>query len=192
MQSHTLRTALKYSPASQEEAFEMAQVANHYDQRATSGFGSIVGSYSAPDIRMSHDRGADGAAAWQQSNGDPHNYTVARASKQAELEAYRIARNKKQEPYERGFWRAKPDYVEGTRMTVAQAKKAEAARHATNWNSDEVKQWMREKKKGRLNPGPQKKAGVLLAGISQDGLGSKFADKNRDSVKLLNRKQTIV
>lgn len=77
-------------------------------------------------------------------------------------------------------------------MTAAQAKKAEAARHATNWNSSEVKQWMREKKKERRNPSPQKRAGVLLAGISQDGLGSKFTDKNRDSVKLLGRKITNI
>lgn len=101
LDSHTLHTALKYSrPSNQDEAFEMAQVASHYDKRATSGFGSMAGSYSAPDIRMSHDRGADGAAGWQLSNGDPHNYTVARA-KHAEQEAHRIATNKLKEPYGR-------------------------------------------------------------------------------------------
>lgn len=185
LDSRTLRHALKFRPSDQDEAFELAQVANHYDRRSPSG--SVAPSRSAPDVRSGFDRGQSGTAAWQQSAGDPHNYTLAKAKA---LEAQRIAKQKKVEPYERGFWRKKPDYVEGTRMTVAEAKRAEAARHAASWSSAEVREWMKSKKLARLNPGPQVAAGALLGGISKDGLGSKFADKTRPSVRMSERALT--
>ena len=46
------------------------------------------------------------------------------------------------------------------------------------------------KKLARLNPGPQVAAGALLGGISKDGLGSKFADKTRPSVRMSERALT--
>lgn len=189
LESRTLRQALKYRPANQDEAFELAQVANYYDRRAPSG--SIAPSQSAPDVRSGYDRSQSGTATWQQSSGDPHNFTLAKAKAKA-LEAHRIAVQKKKEPYQRGFWRKKPDYVESNRLAVAAAKRAEAARHASTWSSAQVREWMKAKQAVRRKPGSREAAGALLGGISTTSLGSKFSDKERDSVKLTARKITNI
>jgi hypothetical protein len=142
-------------------------------------------------VRSGYDRSQTGTAAWQQSSGDPHNFTVAKAKGKA-LEAHRIAVQKKQDPYQRGFWRKKPDYVESNRLAVAAAKRAEAARHASTWSSAQVREWMKAKQAARRKPGSREAAGVLLGGVSTTSLGSKFSDKGRDSVKLTARKITNI
>jgi hypothetical protein len=185
VESRTLRQALKCRAANQDEAFELAQVANQYDRRAPSG--SIAPSYSAPDIRNSYDRSQSGTVSWQQSEGDPHNFAKAKARA---LEAQRIAKQRREEPYQRGFWRKKPDYVERNRLAVAAAKRAEAARHASTWSSAEVREWIKAKKQARVKPGEA--AGALLGGVSTTSLGSRFSDKGRDSVKLTARKITNI
>lgn len=187
--SQTLRQALKCRPTDQDEAFELAQIANHYDKRVPTG--SITPSRSLPDVRSGFDRSQTGTAAWQQSAGDPHNYTLAKA-KLDTLEAHRITTQKTEEPYERGFWRSRPDYVESNRLAVAAAKKAEAARHAATWNSAQVRAWMKAKKQATRQPGSREAAGALLGGISTNALGSKFANKNRESVKLTARRITNI
>jgi hypothetical protein len=69
----------------------------------------------------------------------------------------------------------------------------------TGFGCDRVYERMQEKradsawqskKLARLNPGPQVAAGALLGGISKDGLGSKFADKTRPSVRMSERALT--
>ena len=189
LEPRTLRQALKHRASTQDEAFELAQVANYYDRRAMSY--KVAPSQSAPDIRNSFDRSQSGTASWQQSEGDPHSFTFAKAKARA-LEAQRIAKQRREEPYQRGFWRQKPDYVERNRLAVAAAKRAEAARHASTWSSAEVREWMKAKKQARVKPGSREAAGALLGGVSATSLGSKFSDKGRDSVKLTARQITNI